>query len=941
MSSALASNDLAAERAALPTPLSPAGRAEDQDDPQYATTRQIVRACMRCRKQKSKCDAFRPCSVCVKAGAECVSRLPNEKRPDSVAGAGVREVQASASLTEVRPAKIRRVASKHHQERNTVDARASASSPIQNSCVRPDQADGSDTAGTSVHAEDGGSNDETAVGSATEIINVKVSSMNTNLFTLIPGHLMENTTPSSEQPHDAYNTLTGTLTMPSLGSDRVNASTASPSAATIIDPQYRAVLPWSHSRATAASLITLLPPRPVTDYLIAVYFNTVHWFMVVVHEGHFLRHYRVMMDVHEREPAMLSNADDDFTFAVLVLTMVVLGGRYASMHPARARRCRDIYREYCSATADQQQEHIDFDIVQTTSRLFSVVRSNTTDNLACGTLATVQSMLLLGSLCLYHGEPNLAWAYSGASIRTAQALGVHKDRSELRWSSSYVRSMDPAERSQLRYRLFWAVHTSDRFLAMCYGLPLVMTDDDCHASAPGEDSVYPLPGCSSFLMVEEDRAEGPVTLLTYQTYKLHVYIILGEIISGLYRQSSGGRNPLLSKFEPATEPQPNFHASHSPKPDGLIETAQRLEAKLQNWYNALPAALRLSDDMSYPAYQELAADSVGGEADEVDDEIIVPAQDSLQSETVDSDAARRRRLRIRKGVYGLQALLLQLSYDNALILIHRAILSPSTAKVVSGVSRDVFRRSADSCWRAAQRISRIGRHHIFHQQQQAHAVSYVGIHLFTAGVVLSVFANSDPLGVRAVEAKQGLRRIIAMQRRLRKKVVVSGQGLALLENLAREVVRQEMNAILGEDDDAHSTYADGDRRITAVLSDRGAAALRREPSPGYPTPDGATHQILPSTTTGSNSQRTQYSDSLLMNGTVAPFDLSGRLLDGVSDTNDLMLETDMFNDSVLDIEKLLSSSMSIPAYEPGMSSDFAFASNGAQSTSGTWWFLSE
>jgi hypothetical protein len=115
------------------------------------------------------------------------------------------------------------------------------------------------------------------------------------------------------------------------------------------------------------------------------------------------------------------------------------------------------------------------------------------------------------------------------------------------------------------------------------------------------------------------------------------------------------------------------------------------------------------------------------------------------------------------------------------------------------------------------RISKIGIHHIFHRSQPPHAISYVDIHLFTAGVVLSVFGSSDPLSRRASEAKQALSRIIKMQRRLRKKVVVSGQGLAILQNMAREVVSKEMAAILTQE----TGMADEDDQ--GITGDRGQA----------------------------------------------------------------------------------------------------------------------
>lgn len=897
--------------------------------------------------------------MCVKAGVECISRSQNHSSRSDGAGSEVQHNVrlASSNPPEERPAKVRRLDTSGHPSGDTpAVARARRISPTRHvlraDSTYSDQAgggtgsperDGNDGNGhgDGDGGEDGDINAEERDEDDASIIEVKEANMNTNLFTLTPGHLMESTNPS-EQQQEGYGSPAALLAT-RLGlavGDRGRESMESPSASSsIIDPQYRAVLPWSHSRASAASLLAHLPPRPVADYLVAVYFNTVHWFMVVLHEGHFLHHYKSMMDLYDQDPKLVFNTDEDFTFSVLVLTVIVLGGRYTSIHSARAKRCKEIYAGICrtsqqpydidsSAPADGNGNGDEFDIVNTTSQLFSVVRSNTTDNLACGTLATVQSLLLLGSLCLFHGESNLAWAYSGSTIRTAQALGLHRDGSERRWKSPYYQHMAHAERCQLRRRLFWAVHTGDRFLAMCYGLPLVMSDDDCLAGTPCEDDIYPLPGCSSFLMIEDDLAGptpssggggggSPVTLLTYQTYKLHVYIILGEIISCLYRPSSGGRNPILSKFEPAASAP---EALQQPKAEGLIETAQRLEAKLRNWHNDLPAALRLSDDMSYPPYNGLASPAMAMDGDDNDnnddDEIIIPASDDLLK---GCSATQQRRRRIRNGIYGMQALLLQLAYDNALILIHRPILALRSSSNAAAVTRDAFPRSVDACWRAALRVSRIGGHHIFGRGQQAHAVSYVGIHLFTAGVVLSVFANSDPLGRRAWEAKQGLRRIIRMQRRLRRKVVVSGQGLALLENLAREVVRKEIAEILAhdEDTDAEQLHRGAGLGLDGVGRGRGsgnggnrswdgrngngrvnaAAAPQREPSPWG---RGGTAEAAAWQAAAVGLDRpSQFAFPDTSVG--QPPDPSGGLMTSFID--DSMFEKDMFNESVLDIEK--------------------------------------
>ncbi|KAJ2893257.1 hypothetical protein MKZ38_008852 [Zalerion maritima] len=888
--------------------------AWQQDAAALATTRQIVRACMRCRKQKSKCDPFRPCSVCVKAGVECVSRPVNETKEDGIETHRARSMPRPPRASEERPSKVRRVANdsaRPSRDQEPTRPRRSENRTSQRS--------------TSAEAQSGTPVDDANGDEEVSHVDVGDSNMNTKLFTLTPGHLMENS-PSPYEQHQSLNCANSNNSPAArinfIG-DQDTLSMSSPSASTIIDPQHRAVLPWSYSRVSAAALLSHLPPRPVTDYLIAVYFNTVHWFMVVVHEGHFLRHYREMLDLFARDPKLVPNTDEDFTFALLILTMVVLGGRYTSVHSVRSQRCKQIHLDFCQSMRSHYPvlDGQDFDVVENTSRIFSVVRGNSTDNLACGTLATIQSHLLLGSLFLYHGEANLAWANSGSTIRAAQALSLHKENSELRWSSSYYRTMEPSERCQLRRRLFWGVHTSDRFLAMCYGLPFLISDDDCVAGAPCEDNIYPTPGCSSFLMLEDDL-EGPdatggaVTLLTYQTYKLHIYIILGQIISGLYRQSNGESNSLLSAFNSPTK---SFAPSRgAQKSEELLETVERLDAKLRNWYNHLPQALRLSADMSYPPYDQ----DCGKGGDDVDDDVtVIPAQDDPLKDSV---KVQNRRCKVRRGIYGMQALLLQLAYDNALVLIHRPVLALKN-NTSSIVSHEVFRRSVDACWNAALRMSNIGKHHILHRNQHAHAISYVGIHLFTAGVVLSVFGSSDPLSRRAWEAKQGLSRIIRMQRQLRKKVVVSGQSLAILENLAREVVRKEMAIILATDIDG------AEENKTSM------------PPPPKETPVGAQAQPAIAWHMPNVDAQRPLATPAMNNAIVSPTNLLTTSSMGVH--SDLVLENDMFNESVLDIERFLAESQFLPGLDPGMPShDASFLGNGAgggSQPSEIWWFSQE
>ena len=535
---------------------------------------------------RSQCDAFRPCSICVKAGVECINR-PSQIRS---------RAQLNHHAVSGRP---RHSSEEHPTEASCLGAR----SPRER---RNTQAFSKRPVAISIPSSDA---QALTCDEDLSIVNLAEEDINTQLFTQTRGHLMGPTSTRS-QPRD-------------IGSDHVQPDSicgieSRPTSPTrdLIDSQNRAILPWSYSRATTISLLALLPPRPICDYLINVYFNTVHWFMVIIHEGHFLHHYRSMMDMYERNKQLVRNSDEDFTFALLVLTIVALGGRYTSTHTARLRRCNLAYRRHCAASKPQEIPYVDqqeFEAVRTTSQLFSAVRSNATDNLACGTLATVQSLLLLGSLYLFHGDINLAWSNSGSVIRATQALELHKENSETRWNSSYYQSMDNDERRQLRWRLFWAVHTSDRFLAMCYSLPLAILDEDCNAGIPCEDNIYPPPGSSSFLMIEDDLrhfssarpidpSSRPITLLTYQTYKLQFYILLGQIVRCLYRQSHGGVATHVSKYD--MHEATGVTGSSKPKPTELIEAARTMEHKLRRWFEDLPKSLRLSANLTYPAYDE-------------------------------------------------------------------------------------------------------------------------------------------------------------------------------------------------------------------------------------------------------------------------------------------------------------------------------------------------
>ncbi|QMW35689.1 hypothetical protein G4B84_011180, partial [Aspergillus flavus NRRL3357] len=350
------------------------------------------------------------------------------------------------------------------------------------------------------------------------------------------------------------------------------------------------------------------------------------------------------MDLYAQDESSVPDSEEDFTFALLILTVVALGGRYASAHAlGREDVCR--HRDgnmpaFCRAS---QQLH---------RQSYMRHARDSAVNAVAGKSVPVP----------WAFKPGMD-THTASTVRVTQALELHKEDSEMRWTSPYYQSMDLVEKRQLKWRLFWAVHTSDRFLAMCYGLPPLISDEDCVVEIPREDCIYPPTGSPSFLMLdgENDSATGPnsTTLLTYQTHKLKFYVILGHIIQTLYRQTKGGIEGRCLTGIQEIVPVKNRPTGQPPRQDQGEE--------------------RTPDD---------------------DDDIIDPVHDDACN---DSSNVHERRKRIKNSIYGMQALLLQLAYDHALVLIHRPILTlknnerqaPPKDMLCWSITYDVMKKEAN------------------------------------------------------------------------------------------------------------------------------------------------------------------------------------------------------------------------------------------------------
>ncbi|KAL3483183.1 fungal-specific transcription factor domain-containing protein [Aspergillus germanicus] len=157
--------------------------------------------------------------------------------------------------------------------------------------------------------------------------------------------------------------------------------------------------------------------------LIDAYFATIHVFAPIIHEPTFRNDY-------------LTNTRDDTPWLALLNIVFALG----------------------SIALDSGDRDIQY-YKQAHGYL-------TLESLGCGSLETLQALVLMGGLYLhYRNRPNLGSALMGASYRLACALGLHYDNA--RGSPEL-----PALPLEVKRRIWWTIHVLDTWGTATLGRPL-------------------------------------------------------------------------------------------------------------------------------------------------------------------------------------------------------------------------------------------------------------------------------------------------------------------------------------------------------------------------------------------------------------------------------------------------------------------------------------
>ena len=193
-----------------------------------------------------------------------------------------------------------------------------------------------------------------------------------------------------------------------------------------------------------------LPAKPVADDLLSQYHAYVHSSLPVVRWPDFLAEYEQVF----RTRRSLQGVPRDWTavlFAVLACGALHhhhhrdYDGRDEAQGPGRKYDGHELLRIACNVI-DLGQDDFSIDRVRA-SFLISVFLYETNAKSAC-------------------------WVWIGAAVRLAQELGLH------------LESASASSDSESRKRVWWAVYTWDRLLALETGKPALINDDDCEVDLP-------------------------------------------------------------------------------------------------------------------------------------------------------------------------------------------------------------------------------------------------------------------------------------------------------------------------------------------------------------------------------------------------------------------------------------------------------------------------
>ncbi|TFK23260.1 nuclear protein [Coprinopsis marcescibilis] len=242
-----------------------------------------------------------------------------------------------------------------------------------------------------------------------------------------------------------------------------------------------------------SELLQELPPAPITDRLIDHYFTSINWTRYPVSERDFRTAYAAVSS-HVRDGIGAANPHD-VRFLPLLFVVLAISVRLApeSMSgDARNRRVTSL-RYYWSSR-----------------RSLLIAAAIQPDS-----LDIVLTRLLSARFLTFDRRITECWSQLGAAVRTAQALGLHRDGSTM--------GMEPSQ-AEYRRRIWSYLYHADRSYALVLGRPNSIQDDYTSSKPPSNVEI----DLKSIPM--EPRSLTQPTSLTFVILRHQLAVIIGRIV---------------------------------------------------------------------------------------------------------------------------------------------------------------------------------------------------------------------------------------------------------------------------------------------------------------------------------------------------------------------------------------------------------------------------
>ncbi|KAL7908481.1 aldehyde dehydrogenase family domain-containing protein [Trichoderma velutinum] len=276
----------------------------------------------------------------------------------------------------------------------------------------------------------------------------------------------------------------------------------------------------SHSlKADSAVFGMTVPPHDEADDLVENYWRWTHSLYPSIHRPSFEERYRMIWypqigprchstEGHTSTPVGLYTSMGDRLFYCMLNSVFALGALFS---PRMDYKDRD---QLSRSFFERAKKLMDLDM------------------LAAGSLALVQTLLLMGQYLQSTEMSSTCWNIVGLAVRVAQNIGLHHDPKNCNQGCCPAQAFDQAE-TEMRRRAWAGCVLLDRVLCLTYGRPLIV-----HAAMSQSHLVLPLAIDDEYLtrLPEAPGSQPDETPSLTECYIQTVQLqdILGDVLTALY-----------------------------------------------------------------------------------------------------------------------------------------------------------------------------------------------------------------------------------------------------------------------------------------------------------------------------------------------------------------------------------------------------------------------